>query len=106
MSALAPTAGSSTPAALSAPDVDILADVTTPGRWAFRGATDAGRDFLAGLAVYGNSAELGLPPDLGERFIASARAAGLTLGMAPEPEPATMPRIERAVVATAEAVAR
>ena len=109
MSALAPTAAPSTPAALPAPDVDILADVTTPGRWAFRGATDAGRDFLAGLAVFGNGAELGLPPDLGERFIASARAAGLTLGMAPvaaEPEPATMPRIERAAVVTAEAVAR
>ena len=104
MNAHAPTA-TSTPATLPAPDVDILVDATTPGRWAFTGATDAGRDYVAMLGAFGGG-EVGLPPALGERFIASARHAGLTLGMAPEPEPATMPRIERAVVATAEAVAR
>lgn len=84
-------------AAIAAPAVDLLASVSTPGRWVFTSATEAGRAFLALLGVC-DGGELGLYPEAGERFIASAKAAGLTLGLAPEPEPVTMPRIERAAV--------
>lgn len=94
MSTHAPTAAP-TPAALTAPDILVTA---TPGRWAFRGATDAGCDYVAALGAFGGG-EVGLPPALGERFIATARAAGMVLAEAAgDPEPATMPRVQRAAV--------
>lgn len=109
MSAPTTTASATTTASLITPD--ILVNASTPGRWAFIGATDAGRDYVAALGAFGGG-EVGLPPALGERFIASARAAGMTLAEATAPVtvatgevvPATMPRIERVAVAAVEAV--